>query len=218
MILGDLIKKYREEKNISMREFSSLCGLSHTYISALEKKYDIRTGKLIAPTLESVKLIAKAMNISIDDLLKVLDDEQEFKVNEEQKKFYKCPVYGQIPAGQPNWAEECLDGYIPLDPNLMGIIDPEECFFLKVNGESMNKIIANGSYALIRKQSSVENGDIAVVLVNGDEATLKRFTQNENIVVLSPNSSETEFEPLIIDTSKTNVKILGKYIGKFEIN
>lgn len=52
-----------------------------------------------------------------------------------------CPVYGQIPAGEPNWAEECVEGRLPLDPNLMNIVDPEECYFLRVNGESMNKVI-----------------------------------------------------------------------------
>lgn len=48
-------------------------------------------------------------------------------------KFHMCPVYGKISAGIPNWAEECLEGYLPIDPNLMDIVDPEECFFLKVN-------------------------------------------------------------------------------------
>lgn len=57
--------------------------------------------------------------------------------NLKQKKFkstiFNCPVYGKISAGIPNWAEECLEGYLPIDPNLFGILDPEECFFLKVN-------------------------------------------------------------------------------------
>ena len=48
----------------------------------------------------------------------------------------------------------------------MNIVNPDECFFLKVNGESMNKIVRNGAYALIRKTDFVENGEIAVVLVN----------------------------------------------------
>lgn len=81
-------------------------------------------------------------------------------------KYYMCPVYGQISAGQPNWVEECIEGYLPIDPNLMGIINPEEHYFLRVNGESMNKVVKNGAFALIHKQDTVENGEIAVVLVN----------------------------------------------------
>ncbi len=135
----------------------------------------------------------------------------------EKFRIYKCPVYGNISAGQPNWAEECLEGYLPIDPNLMNIINPEECFFLRVNGESMNKVVRNGAYALIRKQDIVENGEIAAVLVNGYDATLKKFTQHNDVIVLEPISDDPSFQTQIYDKN-TEIKILGKYIGKFEIN
>ena len=99
----------------------------------------------------------------------------------------------------------------------MNIINPEECFFLRVNGESMNKVIKNGAYALIRKQDIVENGEIAAVLVNGNDATIKKFTKQKDLVVLEPMSDDISFQTQIYDKS-TSIKILGKYIGKFEIN
>ena len=133
MFLGEVIKKYREQHNLSLRAFADKCGLSYTYISMLEKNTDYRTGKPIAPTLDSVKNISIAMNIPIDDLLKMLDDEQEFKLNEERPKIYFCPVYGRIAAGQPNWAEECIEARLPIDPDLMNIHNPEECYFLHVH-------------------------------------------------------------------------------------
>lgn len=133
------------------------------------------------------------------------------------KQFYMCPVYGKISAGIPNWAEECLEGYLPLDINLMGIINPEECFFLKVNGESMNKVVKNGAYALIRKQNVVENGEIAAILVNGFEATLKKFTKQGDLVVLEPMSEDNSYTTQVYGPD-TEIRILGKYIGKFEIN
>ena len=222
MILGDIIKEYRIENNLSLRDFAKKCGLSHTYISALEKKYDSRTGKPIAPTLDAVKYISKAMNISIDDFLKMLDDEQEFIANKDAPKykenqFYMTPVYGQISAGQPNWVEENIEGRIPIDTDLMDIYNPEEYFFLRVNGESMNKVIKNGAFALIHKQESVENGEIAVVLVNGYDATLKKFTKQGDLIILEPNSTDKSFETQVYDKT-TSIKILGKYVGKLEIN
>ena len=132
-------------------------------------------------------------------------------------KFYMCPVYGRIAAGQPNWAEECIEGRIPIDPVLMDIINPEECYFLKVNGESMNKVIRNGAYALIRKTDWVKNGEIAVVLVNGYDATLKKFTKQGNLVILEPMSDDPSFETQVYDKS-TEIRVIGKYIGKFETN
>ena len=139
---------------------------------------------------------------------------------ENSKKYYMCPVYGRIAAGEPNWAEECMEGYLPIDHNLMNIINPEECFFLRVNGESMNKVIKNGAFALIRKTNWVEDGEIAVVLVNGYDATLKKFKRlkKSGFIMLEPQSNSDEFEPIIIDPKETDVKIIGKYIGKMEMN
>lgn len=81
MLIGDIIKDYRKEKGLSQRDFAKKCNLSHTYISALEKKYDIRTGKPIAPTLDVVKKISDALNIPLQDLLNILDNSQEFVIN-----------------------------------------------------------------------------------------------------------------------------------------
>lgn len=159
---------------------------------------------------EADELIEK--NTTIDELLTT---KQEY--TKVIKKFYMCPVYGKISAGIPNWAEECLEGYVPIDPNLMDIVNPEECFFLKVNGESMNKVIQNGAYALIRKQNVVENGEIAAVLVNGFEATLKKFTKQGELVILEPISDDPLFTTQVYNKD-TDIKILGKYIGKFEMN
>lgn len=217
MFLGDIILKYRKEMNMSQRDFSKKSNMSHSYIAMLEKNIDARTGKPISPTLETIKNVSLATNIPIDEILKLLNDEQEIVINKEASKFYMTPVYGQISAGQPNWVEDCLEGYLPVDPNLMNIINPEECFFLKVNGESMNKVIRNGAYALVRKQDYVEDGEIAVVLVNGDNATIKKFTRQGDFVFLEPMSTDDSFQRQIYDNT-VPIKILGKYIGKFEIN
>lgn len=133
------------------------------------------------------------------------------------ERMYMCPVYGHIGAGQPNWAEECIEGRIPLDPDLMHIVNPEEHFFLRVNNESMNKIVKNGAFALIHKQDTVNDGEIAVVLVNGYDATLKKFTKQDNLVLLEPQSTDESFKTQVYDKT-TSIKILGKYVGKLEIN
>lgn len=137
------------------------------------------------------------------------------KINSPQ--YHMLPVYGQISAGQPNWAEECIEGRLPIDPNLMGIINPEEHYFLRVNGESMNKVVKNGAFALIHKQDAVENGEIAVVLVNGYDATLKKFTRQGDLVILEPQSDDESFETQVYDKN-TPIKVLGKYVGKMEFN
>ena len=87
MYLGDLIKSFREKNKMSQRDSAKLCNLSHTYIAALEKNIDSRTGKPIAPTLDTVKYVAKAMNMPIEDVLHLLDDEQEFNLKDDAPKY-----------------------------------------------------------------------------------------------------------------------------------
>lgn len=154
------------------------------------------------------------------EILRTAEKEKEYNNISNQptnSEYYMCPVYGRIAAGQPNWAEECMEGKMPIDPELMNIINPEECYFLKVNGESMNKVIKNGAFALIRKTDWVENGEIAVVLVNGFDATLKKFTKQGDLVILEPMSNDPSFQTQVYNKD-TEIKIIGKYIGKMEIN
>lgn len=197
------LKFLRNERGLLQEDVGKIIGVSGRAIGNYE------TGKRDMSPVTLIKL-ANFFNVSTDYLLGNVNE------NKIEPKFYMCPVYGQISAGQPNWAEECIEGRIPIDCNMMNIVDPEECFFLRVNGESMNKIVNNGGYALIRKTDWVENGEIAVVLVNDNNATLKKFTKNEDVVVLEPMSNDSSFQTQIY-TKDTPIKILGKYIGKFEM-
>ncbi len=197
----------RKEKELSQNDIGNILGITSQAVGLYEKeKRDIPNEYLIK--------LATYFGVSIDYILGK-SDIRNTNINN-SKQFYMCPVYGKISAGIPNWAEECLEGYLPIDPNMFGIINPEECFFLKVDGESMNKEIRNGAYALIRKQDIVEDGEICAVLVN-DEATLKRFSRQGDFIVLEPSSTDASFKMQIYDKN-TTIKILGKMIGKFEIN
>lgn len=246
MSFGEILKKLRQEQNLTQEELATKINSSRSNIANYENNNNM-------PSVEILERLSKIFNVSVDYLLaktdlrdsehiKLSDEDIRFmdgikKLDENEKKIirntmdylmgvntvyqrnntFMCPVYGQISAGQPNWAEECLEGYLPIDPNLMGIINPEECFFLRINGESMNQLVRNGAYALIRKQDTVENGEIAAVLVNGFDATLKKFTKQGDLIILEPCSDDSSYKTQAY-TSETQIRILGKYIGKFEMN
>lgn len=205
MSFGNILKKIRIENNLTQEELAKKINTSRSNIANYENDKNM-------PSIDILEKLSKIFGCSIDYLLGKTT-ENSISISD---KIYMCPVYGQIPAGEPNWAEEFIEGRLPLDPNLMNIVDPEECYFLRVNGESMNKIIKNGAYALIRKADWVENGDVAVVLVNGYDATLKKFTRNNDVVVLEPMSNDPSFQTQIY-TKDTPIKIIGKYIGKMEM-
>lgn len=214
--LGEYLEQIRKQRNLSLRQVDYKSDVSYSHLSMIEKG----TRKALPLTL---KELSKVYNIDYIDLLEkagyidLAEKERIEKNNENETLYYMCPVYGQISAGQPNWAEECIEGRIPIDYNLMNIVNPEEHYFLRVNGESMNKIIKNGAFALIHKQDNVEDGDIAVVLVNGFDATLKKFTKQGDFIILEPQSNDESFKAQVYDKN-TSIKILGKYVGKMEIN
>lgn len=224
-------KKYVEYKYIEIPEnfTASICnGLPDYLIDTIKRitfglLFDNISSESIMQEIDSEISFNKIPQKHIEQIKSAIlflydyNKKYDFLEKVEQKKFFMCPVYGKISAGTPNWAEECLEGYLPIDTNLMGIINPEECFFLLVNGESMDKVIHNGAYALIRKQDIVTDGEIAAVLVNGFEATLKRFSKQGDFIILEPMSTDETFKMQIYDKN-TSIKILGKYIGKFEIN
>lgn len=129
----------------------------------------------------------------------------------------KVPIVGKIAAGQPILAEEYIEGYLPVEPNVYGLTSSEDLFYLKVAGQSMNLKVKNGDYALIHKQDYAEDGDIVVAIVNGDdEATLKRYKRlNEQFVLLEPMSTDPTIEAITVDLKNTKFQIIGKAIGQF---
>lgn len=210
MFLGEIIKKYRKENNLSLRAFASKCGLSYTYISMLEKNIDYRTGKPIAPTLDSVKYISNAMNIPIDDLLKMLDDEQEFKLNEDvlPNNLNVIPILGTVKAGYDWLAEENVVDYVTLKENIPNI---KEYYALKVTGDSMLPLLSEGDLVIVHDQDDVESGQTAVILINGEEATVKKVVKtNEGIELHSMNPYYPVKKFTYEDMKSIPVKIIGR--------
>ena len=205
------IKQLREENSITQIQLAKKLNKTQQTISLYENGTN-------EPDLDGYIILSKLFNCTVEYVAGKSDIRNNTSnIDESDKKFYMCPVYGQISAGQPNWAEECIEGRLPLDPDLMGIVNPEEHFFLRVNGESMNKVVRNGAFALIHKQDMVDDGEIAVVLVNGYDATLKKFTRQGDMIILEPQSDDDSFKTQVYNKT-TPIKILGKYVGKMEIN
>jgi repressor LexA len=119
------------------------------------------------------------------------------------------PIIGTIAAGLPIWAEQNLEGFLPVPPALFG---GGELFALHVLGDSMTGAgIRNGDIAVIKRTESVANGEIAAVLIEQD-ATLKRvYLSSKSLVLKSENPL---FKDLTYDINKNDfVKVIGKYQG-----
>jgi repressor LexA len=124
-----------------------------------------------------------------------------------QKNMTPVPLVGRVTAGQPILAVENIEETYPLPTELVG---DDNIFMLTVQGESMiNAGILDGDYVLVREQSVARNGDIVVALVGNDEATVKRFYRERDMIRLQPENDY--MEPIYA----RDVSILGKVVGVF---
>ena len=137
--------------------------------------------------------------------IRILKSAQQDVVLEE---FYTIPVVGVIAAGDAIEAIENVSEYIPIPERLLN--RGHEYYALKVKGNSMVEAhILDGDYAIIRKQAWANEGDIVVVLIEGQSATLKRFHHRGDTVVLKPANSM--MNPIELPVDK--VIIQGKLVG-----
>lgn len=210
-VLGNRLKNLREEKDLYQKDLAKIFGISAGAIGLYENNR--RT-----PDMELLKEMAEYFNVSTDYLLGKSDlrNPEEFykDITEvDEDSLIKIPILGSIKAGEPILAEQNIIGYEYAEK---GGYAMDKCFYLKVKGDSMNKSrIEDGDLVLVRPQNYVEDGDIAVVLVNGFEATLKKVYYADNGIILQPDSTNPKHKPIILNGNEnlsSDVKILGKVI------
>jgi len=205
MTLGDVIAKHRKEQGLSMDKFAELSGISKGYISMLERNKTQR-GEEPSPSVDMYKSVAKVLGIDVDELLRMVEGKILLSTSLLPQKEIpsnlipyhptgSIPILGQIPAGLAALMVEDIEGYTSVD-----VHNPEECFALRIKGDSMiNAGIFPGDLVIIRMQQCAENGQIVACRINGDEATLKRFKQQGDTIILMPENSN--YEPIIVKCS-----------------
>lgn len=132
--------------------------------------------------------------------IEIVDD--DFALS--RREVVNIPMLGMITAGEPILAVENIQDYFPVP---VEFVPNAEVFMLKVRGESMiNAGIFDGDQVIVQRQSSAENGDIVVALLD-DSATVKRFYKEDGHYRLQPENDG--MSPIIV----SNVDIIGKVIG-----
>lgn len=136
--------------------------------------------------------------------IEIIDD----SFNLTRRELVNVPIIGSVAAGQPLLAVESVESYFPIPSEYM---PNEETFMLNVKGDSMINIgIYNGDKVLVQKQSTANNGDVVVALVE-DSATVKTFYKEDGHYRLQPENDY--MDPIIVE----KVEILGKVIGLFRM-
>lgn len=162
----------------------------------------------------------KDNNESIDEkfiqMLKTLDknkiisksEDNVFPAADVPRQF---PILGKISAGLPVLAVENIEGY-DFAPSSKTRAD-YDYFFLRVQGDSMNEEFPDNCLLLVQRQSSLDEGQIGVFRINGDDATVKCFKKENDLVVLVPKSTNPIHKEQKYDPKKVRVEIIGKVIS-----
>lgn len=203
-MLFNTIKELRKSKGITQIEFAEAMHVTQGTVSLWE------AGKRF-PDTEAMIEMAKFFGVTIDELMG-LNPNRYDDVSEETstRKGIKIPVLGKVQAGIPVEAVEDILGYEEITPELA---ETGEFFALRIRGESMEPRMLDGDVVIVRQQPDVESGDIAVVLVDGENATVKKIVKQKNgisLVAFNP-----VFEPIYYsneDIESLPVIVLGKVV------
>ena len=203
--LGERIRDLRKQAGYTQSEF----------IDILKKEYNLKADRVMlskwecskqCPHIETLKCIANALGVSLDYLNGLEENPKAIIKNITQLHETQMPMYGNIACGSPI---ECNTDF-DIETLSGNIVNGDFCVVAK--GDSMiNARIFEGDIVTIRRQSVVENGEIAAVAI-GDEATLKRVYYIENGIMLVPENPA--YKPMVFTGEECqNVIVLGKAVS-----
>ncbi len=189
--IGEYIKKFRG--NMSLRDFAKKCDISHTHLDSIEKGYDPRTGKPVRVTVDTLKKIANAMGMSINDLLIQSGDVKIEDLNFDNatqlvstNETIQIPVLGTIKAGIAIEAQQDILEYIDIPKEWLK--GGKQFYGLKISGDSMAPKYEENDIVIFEQVNDYEkaNNKDCAVMVNGFDATFKNVTINESGITLIP--------------------------------
>ena len=200
-MISDNIKRLRHERGMTLEELARELGTTRQTIHRYEN------GTITNIPQEKIRLLAEKLGVTPAGLVGWEGSPMQFdNVMPIGKK--SIPILGEIACGEPIYAEEMHESFCLTDE------DTDADFCLRAHGDSMvGARIYDGDVVFIRMQSSVDNGEIAAVII-GEEATLKRvyYYPEEQKLVLSPENPR--YAPLVyVGDELSAVRILGKAIA-----
>lgn len=185
--IGPALREIRKGKGISLRALAKEVGIHFASLSNIENDKE-SIGQ------ETLERIAEALDADVDLLMGLAGH-----------KTMPFRILGNIAAGTPIEATEHIETF-----DLTQHFDPQDHYLLKVRGDSMIlEGINDGDLAIILHTSKAQNEKIVVAIVDGGEATLKKFSKNGRKIVLSPANRKLKPQ----EYPSTRVEIRGVMVG-----
>lgn len=201
MDMGDKIKQLRLERGMTLEQLGDAVGVGKSTVRKWEN------GIIANMRRDKIEKIANALHVSPGYLMGWEDLEPETLAGLRPIKPVRLPVLGSVSCGELKYASEDFEGYVDADQD----VDADFCLIAK--GDSMINIgVYDGTVVFVRRQDTVDNGDVAVVIYE-DDATLKRvfYYPEQNLLVLhaeNPRYKDITFVGPQLDA----VRIIGRAI------
>lgn len=189
------LKLLREERGLFQKDIATLLNVSIPAVNQYESgKRDMST--------ETVVKLAEYFGVSTDYLLGKSDNRNS------DIPVSKIPILGTVKAGYDWLAEENIIDYITLKENIPNV---DEYYALRITGDSMLPLLAEGDLVIVHDQDDVESGQTAVVLINGEEATVKKVVKtNDGVELHAMNPYYPVKKFTFEDMQRIPVKIIGR--------
>lgn len=203
MSFGAKLKSCRKNMSLSQKEFGQKIGVAESTVSLYESNKRF-------PDADTLKKMSAFFGVSIDYLL----GNSPAKISNQpssDSQGVRIPVLGRVVAGIPLDAIEEIIDYEEIPKSMAAT---GEFFALQVKGDSMLPTLKDGDVVIVKKQPTVDSGDIAIILVNGNEATVKEVKESpagitligHNVAVYTPQFYSNE------EIKSLPVQVLGKVV------
>ena len=205
MSFAENIKKIRLARGMNKTEFSKLVGVSDAMIHHWEKgTNEPRMGRIVK--LEKILGVTREELIGYGEPVNVVEE-------------VDLDYFGTVSAGQ--FEDVSVDdGTLKVPRSVFKTVDPESCFGLKVNGDSMNKILSNGSYIVVHDYRTgnapqLQQSDILLIR-NGGSHTIKRVRLSDTKIHFEPDSYIDEFKTDTYDIDfSEDIEVIGRVIYNY---
>lgn len=176
MNIGEMINKRRLELGLTLEEVGNIVGVSKSTVKKWENGYISNMKR------DKIELLSKALKMNPVSFI-TGEEYNTSNINPlPQQNIYMRPIYNSVAAGFGAVAQDTIIGYMPTYITCPS--EQEQYIWINVTGDSMSPLIDDGSKILIKKQTSVDSGQIAVVLIDGEEAVVKKVVYGEDWIEL----------------------------------
>lgn len=203
--VGEYIKRLRTEKGLTQEELGNLIGVKRAAVNKWE------SGLVQNLKRTTIQKLADIFNVNPSSFIDGDDTPEPSNIAAviSSDNIYKIPVFESVSAGFGAYASDCVIDFLPMV--IENAYDVPDTIAIKVTGDSMYPKIEDGDIIVVRKQESVDSGDVAVLLLDGDEGLVKKVIYGDTWIEL--HSFNPEYKTRRFDDEEVlRLRVVGKVL------